>query len=254
MMRDISDRKRAEQAVREHQSQLAHVMRLNTMGQMLSELAHEINQPLYAISNYSSACKQMLQSQGADCPTDVLKWMQQISDQANRAGEILRRISRFVRKEPPEQTVEYLNTLVRNTVELVEIDARLNRGRVHLELPEPSPQVRVDRIQIEQVLVNLIRNAFEALEDEQTDRVVTVTAKRHDGEVRIAVSDRGRGLSPSEQEKLFDAFFTTKAEGMGMGLPISRSIIESHGGELWAAPNSDRGMTFNFTLPLVLQV
>jgi signal transduction histidine kinase len=114
--------------------------------------------------------------------------------------------------------------------------------------------VRVDRIQIEQVLVNLIRNAFEALEDEQTDRVVTVTAKRHDGEVRIAVSDRGRGLSPSEQEKLFDAFFTTKAEGMGMGLPISRSIIESHGGELWAAPNSDRGMTFNFTLPLVLQV
>src|SRR4029079_19551624 len=122
MMRDISDRKRAEQTLREHQSQLAHVMRLNTMGQMLSELAHEINQPLYAISNYSSACKQMLQSKGNDCPTDVLRWMQQISDQANRAGEILRRISRFVRKEPPEQTVEPLNALVRNTVELVEID------------------------------------------------------------------------------------------------------------------------------------
>jgi PAS domain S-box-containing protein len=254
MMRDISDRRRAEQALREHQSQLAHVMRLNTMGQMLSELAHEINQPLYAIANYSSACKQMLQSQGGDYPSDVLRWMQQISDQANRAGEILRRISRFVRKESPEQTVESLNTLVRSTVELVEIDARVNRGRVRLDLPEPSPRVRVDRIQIEQVLVNLLRNAFEALEETQKDRVITVSAKRQNGDVLIAVRDRGRGLSPSEQVKLFDAFFTTKPEGMGMGLPISRSIIEAHGGELWAAPNPDRGMTFYFTLPLVSQV
>jgi two-component system sensor kinase FixL len=251
MLRDISRRKRAEEAVREKQAELAHVMRLNTMGNMVSQLAHEINQPLYAINNYASACRQLLQDRKRDCPFELREWVQKISEQATRAGEIIRRLSHFVRKTPPARSSALLHAVIQRVVELVEIDARLDRVRIRLDLTEGAQRVVIDRVQIEQVVVNLVVNAIEAMETTAVElREVVLSCVSHQGQVEVAVRDAGAGVSTEQMDRLFEPFFTTKDSGMGMGLSISRSIIEAHGGQLWATKNADRGMTFRFTLPL----
>jgi len=251
IVRDISERKRSQAEAREHQAQLAHVMRVHTMGRMVSELAHEINQPLYAIANYASACREVLAATPAPLPAETAHWVEQIAEQANRAGEIIRQVSEFVRKERPRRAAINLNEVLRDIVRLLELDARGHETQIQLAL-YPSPiVVSMDRVQIEQVVVNLVVNAIEAMDQiDGNQRLVTIVAGIDDNQALVSVRDRGCGVQTDSTNRLFEPFFTTKAKGLGLGLAISRSIVESHEGRLWAEVNSDRGMTFSFTLPI----
>jgi C4-dicarboxylate-specific signal transduction histidine kinase len=241
-----------QEKVQQHLAELAHVTRLRMMGELMSEVSHEINQPLYAISNFAEASLNRLRSPIAGPGPEILSWLEQIAVQANRAGEIIRRIGRFVRKSPAKLAPADVNRIVRDVVGLLSVDVRLDAVELELQLAESLPPVQVDRIQIEQVLVNLLRNALEAMADNPAaQRQLTVrTELLPSAAVRVAVRDNGRGLESDELNRLFEPFFTTKTDGMGMGLSISHSIVEAHGGRMEAMPNSDRGMTFQFTLPV----
>ncbi len=251
---EMEERRRAEEQVQWHQAELAHVARLSTVGEMVAELAHEVNQPLSAISSYAQACQRLLSPGSPDRTEELLVSLSQVAEQADRAAEIIRRLRRFVTKAKPAQVVVDLNALIREVAALMNIDARMAKAQVDLELTDPLPPVVGDRIQLEQVLVNLMRNGFEAMrEAEHEPRRLTIrTAVDGRQSVRVDVSDSGLGIAPAAIDRIFDRFFTTKPDGMGMGLPISLSIIENHGGRLWVTPNPDRGSTFHFTLPIDL--
>ncbi len=255
VIRDVSDRRRTQERAREHLAELAHVTRLRMMGELMSEVSHEINQPLYAISNFAEASLNRLRSGRVDLQNEIFVWLEQIATQANRAGEIIRRIGRFVRKSPAKLAPCDVNEIVRNVVDLLGVDGRLDAVDLHLQLATGLPPVKVDRIQIEQVLVNLLRNALEAMADNPSAsrRLEVKTEPMASGSIRVAVSDNGRGLAENELKRLFEPFFTTKSNGMGMGLSISHSIIEAHGGRMEAVANEDRGLTFQFTLPVIEQ-
>jgi PAS domain S-box-containing protein len=252
VVRDVSDRKRAQEKARQHLAELAHMMRLRMMGELMSEVSHEINQPLYAISNFAAASLNRLHSPQASAPSEVTNWLEQIAAQATRAGEIIRRIGRFVRKSPAKLLTADVNEIVKSVIELLGVDGRLDAVDLQLQLAEDLPPVCVDRIQIEQVLVNLLRNALEAMADNPAAhrQLAVRTKRRPTDDVEVVVSDNGPGLPPDQLKRLFEPFFTTKSEGMGMGLSISYSIIEAHGGRLEARANPDRGLTFQFTLPI----
>lgn len=251
IMRNIAERKAAQAQTREQQAKLAHVMRVNTMGEMVSQLAHEINQPLYAIANYAAACRETLDANRAALPADVVGWIDQIADQANRAGEIIRHVSGFVRKDPPQRQPQALGDLLHDVSRLLELDARARACQIQVIVPVPPPPLLIDRAQIEQVVVNLVLNAIEAMEQtSEANRQVAISCTTGDAEVEVAVRDRGAGFQGTDFEQLFEPYFSTKPQGMGMGLAISQSIIDAHGGRLWATANPDRGLTFHFTLPL----
>ncbi len=255
IVRDISDRKRSQAEAREHQAQLAHVMRVHTMGKMVSELAHEINQPLYAIANYAAACREVMAANPFPAAVETARWVEQIADQANRAGEIIRQVSEFVRKERPRRAAINLNDLLRDIVRFLELDARSHETQIHLALYPGPVMVLIDRVQIEQVVVNLVLNAIEAMEQNRPgERLVTIVAGVKESQAKVSVRDRGCGVDAAATDRLFEPFFTTKDKGLGLGLAISRSIIESHKGRLWAEPNSDRGMTLHFTLPTASKI
>jgi len=249
---EMEERRRAEEQARQHQSELAHVARLSTMGEIVTELAHELNQPLAAISCHARACVHQLQPDRDYDVEELQGSMDHVSKQADRAGEIIRRLRRFVRKAQPTRTTMDINTLIREVFVLVEGEARSTKVDVHFELTDRLPPVTVDRIQIEQVIVNLTRNALDALRGpEISPRILTI--RTHMGEnstVEVAVDDRGDGISEDDLPKIFDRFFTTRPDGMGMGLAISRSIAESHGGTLSVTTNPDRGTTFHLNLPV----
>jgi PAS domain S-box-containing protein len=251
IVRDITERRLAQEEARQRLAELTHVIRLTTMGELVSELAHEINQPLYAISNFAEASLNRFRA-GAVDQAEIFSWTEQIATQANRAGDILRRVGRFLRKSPPRQIVADINELIRGVLELLQFDLR--QGQVALQrcFTEPLPPVKVDSIQIEQVLVNLIRNAIEAMADSpRGDRPLLLrTEVVSPDRIRVAVQDAGRGIDPGQKSRLFEPFFTTKPDGMGMGLAISHSIIQSHEGTLEAISNPNRGLTFQFTLPI----
>jgi len=251
MLRDIGDRLRAEDESRQHQAELAHILRLNTMGNIVSELAHEINQPLYAISNYAAASKEALQRDAHLGSSDLEPWIENILDQATRAGEIIRRLNRFVRKGSSQRIRVALDVLLRDVAALVAVDADRHQVALNLRLNAPSAVVYVDRVQIEQVAVNLLINAIEAMQQTAPDlRKLTLGCEEHENYVEVTVQDTGPGVTDEGLTRLFEAFYTTKLEGMGMGLHISRSIIEAHLGRLWARRNVGPGMTFHFTLPI----
>ncbi len=249
--RDITARVRAEEQARQRQAELAHVARLGTMGEMAAGLAHELNQPLSAIVNYIQACLERIQL-GAGDPKELLSDMEQAAAQAGRAGEIIERIRKFVRKPEAPRTAMDPNILVREAADLVRTELRHLEVQLILELTDPLPKVEADSIQIEQVIVNLIRNSMEAMSEAGGDRrrLVIQTSNAGRGTVECAISDTGPGLSADVGERAFDPFFTTKPNGMGMGLSICRTIIEAHGGRLWATTNLERGATFRFTLPI----
>lgn len=249
--RDITARKEAEELVRVQQAELAHVSRLTGMGEMASSIAHELNQPLTTISHYADACQTTL-SNGDPSAANLLQWTRKIGDQAERAGEIIRRIKGFVHKSAPERRDVDAAELLQEVVELLDPDARLHNIEVRFEYEEPLPGVSVDKVQIQQVLVNLLRNAFEALDEcRASDHTVMVRAAPSDArELMVSVEDRGPGVPPDRLHRIFEPFFSTKQDGTGVGLAISRSIVEDHGGRLWAANNPDGGMTFRFTLPI----
>lgn len=246
---DISRRKQAEEEARQHQAELAHVTRLATLGEMASAMAHEINQPLAAIVNYTRGCMHRLRS-GTTDHGQILAAMEQVAVQAERAGKVLHWVRDFVSKREPQWTALSVNDIVRDVIGLAEMEARDKQVVIRLALDDRLPLVAADRIQIEQVLLNLLLNSIEALEGCSGERLVVIqTEGNGDEEIGVAVTDNGKGISAEHCDRLFDAFFTTKPKGMGMGLSISRTIIEAHGGRLWATPNAERGATFRFTLP-----
>jgi len=254
VFRDITDRKAAEEEARRHQQEMAHVARLSTLGEMASGIAHELNQPLTAIATNARACVRMLDSDRspAEPPSEqCADVMERIGDQAERAGEVIRQIRRFVRKEEPERGPVRLSEMVDNVTRLVRHDAHREGIQLRLQLAPEADRVLAQQIQIEQVLLNLVRNAIEAMsETPREQRILTITSTPADhGRVRLEVADTGPGLSPEVADNLFNPFVTTKTQGMGLGLSISSGIVEDHGGQLRVESEPERGAVFWFTLP-----
>ncbi len=248
---DVTDRKRMEEAALQHQERLEQTSRLITLGEMASSLAHELNQPLSAIANYCMGSVNRLKS-GDYRQEDILAAMEKASVQAERAGKIIRRTREFVKKSEPVRAAVVLAEIVEDAIGFADIEARKAAVNLRVDIPADLPLVFADRIMIEQVVLNLVKNGIESMQQtEASRRHLGVTARR-DGErtVEVAVADRGHGITDEQAERLFVPFFTTKAEGMGMGLNICRSIVEYHDGRLWAQPNPGGGSVFRFTLPV----
>lgn len=253
IQRDITQRKLASDIARVHREELAHVSRLSAMGEMASGLAHEINQPLAAINNYANGAIRRIDGQRASLP-DLTEALRHIADQSDRAGQIIRRLRAFVIKRGTVRSSEHINALIKETLALLEADILEQQGRIALDLApdDDLPLIHVDGIQIEQVLVNIIRNALEAMQSSSIElRQLTIASRLDpDGQIHVTLTDYGPGLTDSQRDHLFAPFFTTKDDGMGMGLTISQSIIQAHEGRLWATPNpAGRGTIFHLTLP-----
>jgi signal transduction histidine kinase len=249
------ERQRVEAAERElgarqHQASLAHAARLSTLGGMAAGLAHEINQPLSAIVTYASGSARRIRARDIGAPA-LLNVVDSIADEALRAGEMLRRIRDFVRHGEVSRSRADLNQLVREALHFAEVEARELGITLRLALAPGSLAVEVDGIQLEQVILNLVRNGFEAMSDERdTPRELTIeTGPGENGDVQLVIRDTGLGVPHAVTGRLFEPFFTTKRDGLGLGLPVSRSIVEAHGGRLWASQNRPRGAAFHVALP-----
>lgn len=249
VVQDISLQKKAEEQLHQHEAELAHVARLSTMGEMAAGLAHELNQPLQALTNYAAGALHRLARQG-ETDAELIAVMEQMRAEAGRAAEIVRRIRQFVRKRPTQVSAVSLGGLVHEAVAMSRMELQRHHIRVATHLPEDLPMVSGDPIEIEQVLLNLLRNAIEAMDQTpQPQRVATLRATLDGRCVRLEISDCGHGIAPEDLDKVFEPFFTTKPEGMGMGLAISRSIVQAHGGQLGVVGNAEGGCTFHVTLP-----
>ncbi len=251
---DISARKNAEALARQQQEKLNASARLATMGEISSMLAHELNQPLAAISSYTTGALNMLcraAEHGANVDPAVLKpALEQASTQARRAGQIIRSVHEFVKKREPERQAVQLRGLVEGIGALIELQASKYFVNIHNDIPAGLPTVSADRMLLEQVLLNLTRNAIESMQDVAPERrVLRLLGTVDEGQVVVAVIDQGHGIAPAVAERLFSPFFSTKAEGMGMGLSICRTAIEFHGGTLTHSDNPGGGTIFRFTLP-----
>ena len=251
---DITERKQGEEMYRQQLDKLQTTSRLITMGEMASSLAHELNQPLAAISNYCNGCVARIEA-GTTTPQELLGVMQKASTQAERAGTIIRRIREFVKKSAPDRSSCQVGDIIDATLGFAEIDARKSGVQLELQIEADLPEVIADRIMIEQVLLNLLRNAIEAMHaTPMPERQLLLSVGRKDNtQLLISVTDRGHGITEASRAKLFAPFFTTKPHGMGMGLNICRSIIEFHHGQLWDEANPAGGTIFRFTLPLAQQ-
>ncbi|MEZ5829643.1 MAG: PAS domain S-box protein [Dongiaceae bacterium] len=248
LIRDISERQETERRLHEVQDDLIHVSRLSAMGELASALAHELNQPLTAISNYLLAARQLVQ-RGPEHAERAMDIIGRSIDQAARAGRIIRQLRQFVQKREVERTPSEIDKVVDEASALAFIGLKEKGIHVTIERQGSLLAVPVDRIQIQQVLINLIRNAVDAMEGMER-RDLTITIALHDNHVRISVIDTGTGIATDMHEKMFQAFATTKPAGMGVGLSISRNIVEAHGGRLWFEPNPDGGTIFHLDLPL----
>ena len=249
---DITGQKRMEQRDNEHRAELARASRLSLVGEMASGLAHELNQPLCAIASYAQGSLRMMES-GAWDSNELLDAMRDVAAQAERAGQIIHRMAKLVRQKEPHKSSVNIKDLIQETVSFVDSEAKL-RG-ITIEQVEPSeemPFVTVDSMGIEQVLLNLLQNAFEAISDmHDGKRQVTIRVSRDKNDaIEVEVSDTGKGLPMENIDIVFQPFFTTKSKGLGIGLSISRSIVEAHGGHLTTEPNPAGGALFRFTLPL----
>jgi two-component system sensor histidine kinase DctS len=257
-VQDITDRKRAEELSRQQQEKLETSARLATMGEMSSMLAHELNQPLAAISSYTAGAINVLErsnKSGGPVESSMLRHaLEQARQQAQRAGQIIRSVHEFVKKREPRREPVTIGSVVEGVRALVELQARQAGVLLRVELPDRMPSVLADRVMLEQVLLNLTRNAIEAMYDTPPGQRVLRIAAEHrnqDGEDTVAVSviDRGHGIAPEVAAGLFSPFYSTKLDGMGMGLSICRTAIEFHGGTLAHAPNPGGGTVFSFVLP-----
>jgi len=248
-IRDISERKQAQRAIQNAQAELASVSRLTTMGELAASIAHEVNQPLTAVNNNSSACLRLLANQNLQ-PDVLRRALQEIVADGTRASAIVARIRAFIKKTPAEKNTLDVNEVIGEVLVMMGHGFEENRILLQRELAQALPAVLGDRVQLQQVLLNLIMNGIEAM-TAVTNRPRTLWVQSRideSGDVQIAVRDSGTGLG-SEADRVFTPFFTTKTNGMGMGLSISRSLIEGHGGRLWSSPNSPHGAIFSFTLP-----
>ncbi len=250
---DITTRKNIEEEIRAHRNHLAHVGRVSIIGEMATSLAHELNQPLTVISGSAQLALSTLEDSDPS-GTVQREALRQIAGQAHRAEQIVRRVRRFIKKNDSELRLTDVNTIVRGSVNLMKVDAQEHNVAIKLALAQQLPPVRADRIQIEQVLVNLVHNAVDAMRDTQEvhPKVVTIrTGLRVHDIVEIAVHNPGPPIAAAELEHVFEPFFTKKEQGLGMGLSIARSIVEAHGGHLWGQSTEDAGTTFSLTLPAV---
>ena len=254
---DLTEQKRAQEKLQEAQQSLyatqvdlARVSRLTTMGELAASIAHEVNQPLTAVTNNASACLRLLTDRNLD-PEVLRRALEEIVADATRASAVIARIRAFIKKAPAEKSELDINEVIQEVLALADHELQKKRIFVECQLTKTLPLVLADRVQLQQVLLNLIMNGIEAM-TALTDRprVLWVQSQADEsGEILVAVRDAGIGLG-SEADRLFTPFFTTKAKGMGMGLPISRSLVEGLGGRLWVTPNSPHGATFSFTLPV----
>ena len=254
IIRDISDQVQARSDAIVNRERLAHVTRLSTMGEMAAGIAHEINQPLSAVSSYAQACKNLLQRENslanASQKQKLTDTLEKISNQALRAGEVIRRLREFVKKRNTEREYINFNDLIQDTIDLAKVDTRLLDHGIKLTLcSAPAPCLLIDQVQLQQVLFNLIRNAIDAMEDQPSAPVMIQTKWINEQYLEVSICDTGYGITEENRARLFHPFFTTKTSGMGMGLPICQSIIQSHGGELKHSPGSPQGSVFSFTLP-----
>ena len=248
LVAESRERKQTEEALRQAQADLARVSRVTSMGELTASLAHEINQPIAAAITDANTCLRWLSRDQPDVEEARAAASRVVQD-GRRAGEIVKGVRLFFKKGTLEQELVDLNEIIREMVLLLHSEATQFSVFVRTELTGDLPQVMGDRVQLLQVLMNLMMNSIDAMKDVNGTRELTIRSQRgDDGQVLISVSDTGVGLPLQKPEQIFDAFFTTKPHGTGMGLRISRSIVESHGGGLWAASNSPRGANFYFTL------
>jgi C4-dicarboxylate-specific signal transduction histidine kinase len=247
---DVTESKKAQEALRASQAELAHVARVMTMGELAASIAHEVNQPLAGIVANGSACIRWLAGARPDLD-EAREAAQRIVRDAKRAAEVIARIRALTRKAALEMARLDLNETIKEVVALAQGEMRKNRVALRLELLDDLPSVLGDRIQLQQLVLNLFMNGIEAMSavaDRPRELAVT-TQNGETDQVLVTVRDSGVGLDPQGRERIFEAFYTTKPEGMGMGLSISQSIIQNHGGRLWAVANDGPGATFRFTVP-----
>ncbi len=251
-IRDLTDRQYTEKRMQELQTELAYMSRLTAMGEMGSTLAHEVNQPLTAITGYLKGCGMILDRMDGEHIPMLQHGIQGAAEEALRAGEVIRQLRAFVARGETDQEVEDLRKLIEEASALALAGAKDKGIKVDFDLPHESPKVLVSRVQIQQVLLNLVRNAMEAMQDvEQRDLIIKAEVEDEGTMVRLSVKDTGTGLAPSVQGRLFTPFTTTKQAGMGVGLSICRTIIEAHGGKIWAESIAGEGTTFGFTLKAI---
>jgi C4-dicarboxylate-specific signal transduction histidine kinase len=248
--REMGERQRTEEALQKAQAELAHITRVMTLGELMASIAHEVNQPLAAVVTNAQACLRWL---ALETPRldEARAAVERIVRDSNRASEVIQRIRALVKKTEPQMVALDLNDVIREAISLEQREMLSQRVSLRTELASVLPPVRGDRVQLQQVVINLVMNALEAMAP-VTDRPRDMLIRSHQddaNEVLVAVRDSGMGIDSANAERLFNAFFTTKPSGMGMGLSISRSIIAAHGGRLWVSPNPDHGATFQFTLP-----
>ncbi len=247
--RNVTELHHAERRIRELTAEMVHISRLSAMGQLSSSLAHELNQPLSAVMNYAEAVRHML-SAAPGTPPRVLELLEKTAGQAERAGQIIRRLRSFVEKGTVERSEARLSEVVEEASALATVGARVDGIRVIFDLDPNLPPVNIDKIQVQQVVVNLVRNAVEVLRQAQRRELTIRTLAGANGDQEVAVIDSGPGISPEIAEQLFKPFVTTKKDGMGIGLSISQSIVEAHGGRIWVEPNPTGGAVFRFSLPV----
>ena len=250
---DITERKRARELARQQEEKLAATARLVTVGEMASTIAHELNQPLSAIASYTTGCLNLLEGEvsPAVAREEVRVALRKTAEQTQRAGRIIRRVHDFVRKSEPTRSPVRMNAVVEEAVGFADAEARKRRVRIHARLADVDPELQADRLLLQQVVLNLLRNAMDAMAATPPERrEIDVATEAGSGSVTVSIADRGCGIPAEVRAQLFQPFFTTKPEGMGMGLNICRSIIEFHRGRVWAEPHPEGGAVFSFTLPV----
>jgi two-component system sensor kinase FixL len=250
-IRDLSERQATEARLQELQSELVHISRLTAMGEMASALAHELNQPLAAIANYMKGSQRLLETATDESSVRVREAMDKAAAQALRAGDIIRRLRDFVSRGESERRIESIAKLVEEASALALVGAKEHGVKVRFQFDPTADLVLADRVQIQQVLVNLMRNAVDAMAGANVKELVLSTRPLPDETVEVSVADTGAGIADEVAEQLFRPFVTTKRHGMGVGLSISRTIIDAHGGRIWAEANPSGGTTFRFTLSSV---
>jgi two-component system, LuxR family, sensor kinase FixL len=251
---DITERKLAEVEVQRQREQLAHVSRVSVMGELAASVAHELNQPLGAILSNAEAAELFLK-QDPPAVGELGAILADIRKDDERAGEVIRRMRALLRKHELERHPLEMNPLAEDVLRLVSADAALRKTAITAELAPRLPPIRGDRIHLQQVLLNLILNAMEAMAKQPPERrrLTVRTSRTHNGEVELSVADSGSGIQPENLPRLFEPFFTTKESGIGMGLSISRKIVEAHHGRIWAENHPAGGAVFHVTLPIAVE-
>jgi len=245
----LAEEERISATAQRQQTLLAHASRLNTLGEMASGLVHEINQPMTAIGLYTEAGLAQVRS-GEFEPAEIRETLEKIAAQSTRASAIIQKIRRFARQGSSQYAPVRIEALLNEIADFLNLEAQHYAIPIHYDVSSELPPVLADGLQVQQVILNLVRNAIDAMSDSQGAGLIAISAHANPDAVEIRVQDTGSGLHPDTVGQLLHPFFTTKPDGLGLGLSISQAIVEAHGGRLWAVPNTDRGVTFHFTLPL----